>query len=172
VTVFARKISRAKWGPKEDLGPGEIAADAVTVDLRTTGNALSFWTCTTPTPQELKETVLALATNAERLDRFDVAWLTENEVLAQGLAARPTLGDTPIAALRDRHIDVEKLDYDRLGRVARLIVAALANDQHRRMSKKEVLDLVVDAVRGRKVSPHELKAQVRVEVEEALGGPP
>ena len=38
-----RKIARAKWESKDDLSKEEIPADAVTVDLRTSDNVLSFW---------------------------------------------------------------------------------------------------------------------------------
>ena len=42
---LARKISLAKWSKKGELEVGEIAADAVTADLRTQDNKLSFWRC-------------------------------------------------------------------------------------------------------------------------------
>ena len=45
MSVLARKISRAKWEATKDLGDGEIQADAVSADLRTMGNTLSFWRC-------------------------------------------------------------------------------------------------------------------------------
>ena len=32
---LARKITQAKWRPREGFAEGEIAADAVTVDLKT-----------------------------------------------------------------------------------------------------------------------------------------
>ena len=38
----ARMITRAKWDPKPELQTGEISADAVTGDLRTRYNSLSF----------------------------------------------------------------------------------------------------------------------------------
>ncbi len=40
---LARKITQAKWRPKEGFADGEIAADAVNADLRTQDNSLSFW---------------------------------------------------------------------------------------------------------------------------------
>lgn len=38
MAVLTRKISRAKWEASEDLDEGEIQADAVSADLRTSGN--------------------------------------------------------------------------------------------------------------------------------------
>lgn len=167
--VLARKITRAKWERADGLAEGEVAADAVTVDLRTSGNTLSFWTCTIPSEEELRETVLALAANAERLDKFDIAWLDEAAVCSAGLATNPTDGDTPVLTLRARHVDVEKLDYVRLGKVADLLVAALALNHHKRMTKKEVLEILKAAVLDRRVALDDLKNGVRVEVEKALG---
>ena len=40
---LARKISRAKWPATRELSVSEIPADAVTGDLRTQNNALSFF---------------------------------------------------------------------------------------------------------------------------------
>ena len=42
---LARKVSLAKWSKKDELAEGEIPADAVTADLRTQDNKLSFWRC-------------------------------------------------------------------------------------------------------------------------------
>ena len=45
---LARKISLAKWSKKQEQGElaeDEIPADAVTADLRTQDNKLSFWRC-------------------------------------------------------------------------------------------------------------------------------
>ncbi|HVQ74450.1 MAG TPA: hypothetical protein VMT79_02820 [Candidatus Binatia bacterium] len=40
--VLVRKVTRAKWERREELGQGEIPSDAISADLRTTDNALSF----------------------------------------------------------------------------------------------------------------------------------
>ena len=45
MNMLARKISRAKWAPKEYLAPSEIRADAIGGCLRTTGDRLSWWRC-------------------------------------------------------------------------------------------------------------------------------
>ena len=60
MAVLARKISRAKWEASDDLGEGEIQADAVSADLRTTGNTLSFWRCTSASETDLQRVILAL----------------------------------------------------------------------------------------------------------------
>ena len=64
MSVLARKISRAKWEATKDLGDGEIQADAVSADLRTMGNTLSFWRCASASDDALGRTVLAMAAAA------------------------------------------------------------------------------------------------------------
>jgi hypothetical protein len=137
VPVLARKTTRAKWQPKPDLAEGEIAADAVTVDSRTTGNTLSFWRC--------------LSAEAD-----------------VGLATKDTPGDTPVVSLREHHVDLEKLDLVRLGVVAGMVASAHRSDAVLTMTKKEVISLVAQAVRGTVVSLVELKGAMKVKVEAQL----
>jgi hypothetical protein len=146
---LARKISRAKW-QSGAFADDEIAADAITVDLRTTSNTLSFWTCATPNEAELNQVVLALATTAERLDKFDVAWISEQSVNDAGLATKNTEGKTPVENLRKRHADI------------------VTNNNHRRMARKDVLGLVTEAVRSKLIKVEDLQQNVREEVARAL----
>lgn len=77
---LARKITRAKWDTGQGLSAGEISADAVTSDLRTKENTLSFWNCRTETNGDVEDAVLAIAAAGDRLDRLDVVWLAYDEL--------------------------------------------------------------------------------------------
>lgn len=165
MALLTRKISLPKWSDARELAAGEIAADAVTADLRTQGNALSFWRCSQPTREELEQTVLAIAAGAERLDRFDIAWLDEEGVRNAGLATRDTAGLTPAIELKDRHVDIERLDLERLSRLARLTADAIQNDQHLRLPKAEVRNLLLEALRTRRVQAAHLHENLRQELE-------
>ena len=59
---LARKITRAKWDTGQELSAGEISADAVTSDLRTKENTLSFWRCRTETNGDVEDAVLGFGT--------------------------------------------------------------------------------------------------------------
>lgn len=168
MTVLARKITRAKWEPKTQLSSGEIAADAVTVDLRTTGNTLSFWRCDTMSKSDLARAVLALAASAERPDKIDLVYVSEESVGAAELATRDTAGDTPIASLREYHVNIEKLDYVRLGIVAGLIVRALETSAFLRLPKNEVVSLLVEAVRSELVAISDLRGNMKETVLQRL----
>ena len=64
---LTRKITRAKWEAKQGLAADEIPSDAITIDLRTQGNALSFWQCPTDAVSDVEEAALAIAAAGERV---------------------------------------------------------------------------------------------------------
>lgn len=165
MAFLVRKISRAKWVPKDDLAPSGIAADAVTADLRTTGNTLSFWRCSSTDKADIESAALALAAAADRPDRLDVVYLDEQVVRDKGLVTESTPGDTPVVSLRDHHVDILKLDLERLGAVARLVAVAHRSNHSHRMTKNEVVELVAAAIREGLLRLEDLNGEMRAKVE-------
>ena len=161
---LARKITRAKWVDAH-LNSGEIPADAVTVDLRTRNNTLSFWQCGDATEEELDEAVLALAAAAQRVESIDIVWLSYDELRTDGQRLDVTAGLTPVAELAERHVDLSLLDYVRLGRVADRVAAALNKGRHRRLTRPRVVDILARAVQQRRVDLSDLQEKVRSQVE-------
>lgn len=166
--VLTRKINAAKWHPAADLAMGEVSADAVTSDLRTTANELSFWVCPSNDDAELRETVLALAAAGDRLDKLDVAWIQLSATSGLTVNKSPQHALIPIESLKERHVDVANLDLVRLGKVATLVHSAVAGSQFKRFAKREVLAVVVAAVRNGRVKASALKDSLRQDVEQAL----
>ncbi len=164
---LARKISRAKWDPKAGLTSHEIPADAVTADLRTQDNALSFWACGSGDTRELDEVVLALAASAERVDKIDLTWISVKELDDAGIEILSTTGLTPVAHLRQRHFDAAALDLSRLVNIAKLVAAAVRTGRHRRIAVSEVKELLRRAIRDKVLSADELLPKVRVSISEA-----
>ena len=105
---LARKINRAKWPGTEDLSAGEIPADAVTVDLRTQGNALSFWQCPTDTDSGVVEAALAIPAAGNRLEKLDIVWLADEELQSDGQTLIDTEGRTPVTDMVAMHVDVSR----------------------------------------------------------------
>ena len=165
---LARKIARAKWEKKDGLEPGDIPADAVTIDLRTTNNALSFWEFDSPPDDGIRAAALAIASGADRLDRLDIAWLNRDNISNEGISIRSSEGRTPVGYLRNTHVDVEKLDLGRLGKVSYCIHNALDKAQFRRFTKKEIISMVLDAVAKGLVSLNELDPKVQEEIKKKL----
>ena len=160
---LARTITRAKWHG-EGFASGEIPADAVTADLRTRDNALSFWQCTTDEPAAVDEAALAVAAGRERLDRIEIILLSDQELLSDGLNWSDTTGRTPVADLATMHVDMGQLDYARLGRVAGRIAAAIPTRQFQRYTRARVKALLLTAIEQRRITVDELAAALREEV--------
>ena len=172
---LARKITRAKWpnkakwSDKTELSADEIPADAVTADLRTRDNALSFWQCGAGTQIEVEDAALAIAAAGDRIDRLDLVWFADEELQNDGQTFRNTPGRTPIPELIRLHVDVHRLDYVRLGKVAHRVVDAIEGGQYVRLTKARVTELLTEAVEQARVDPADLPGNIRVEVAESEG---
>lgn len=161
-----RKISRAKWDPKEELGSDAISADAVTSDLRTNGNCLSFWECIDANNEiELHEIVLALAGAFERLDKIDVAWIDRDAAANEGVTFEKSEGKTLVADLREKHLNAIRLELNKISILAKLLAKAVRNDNNfRRYTRKDVLKILAKAVQDGRLSIDELPENVRKHV--------
>lgn len=161
---LARKIALAKWSTRPNLVEGEISADAVTGDLRTKGDTLSFWQCHTESNDDVEEVALAIAAAGDRIDKLDIVWLSEDEMQADGQTLKSRQGRTPVAELAERHVDVCKLDYIRLGEIARRVVAAIDDERCRRFTKKKVKALLVTAAGKDRIDLEQLADGVKEEI--------
>ena len=169
MVFLARKITRAKWEANENFADGEIPADAITSDLRTSGNSLSFWQCGNGTREEVEEAALALAAASKHVDKLEIVWLSNDHLVTDGQQWDDTEGRTPVRRLIRRHIDVSLLDHERLGRIAHRIVASMQESRYRRLTKKRVASLLATAVREGEVELAELEERVQEEVRKSLG---
>ena len=167
---LARKIARAKWDGARNaargLADGEISADAVTGDLRTREDALSFWRCRTGANGDIEDAALAIAAACERLDRLDIVWLADKELRADGQILKDTEGRTPVADLTDRHVDVCKIDYVRLGKIADRVVRAIQDKQCQRLTKRNVKKLLSTAVGQGRIELDKLAPGLRAEIDQ------
>jgi hypothetical protein len=159
VVYLARKITRAKWDATEFTGPDGIRADAITTDLRTYNDTLSFWRCNSDLG-DVADVVLALAASMERVDRVQVVLLPEDDLAVTcKLNASPENAHTPVTGLRERHVDLIQLDMVQLCFIAKQIATALraASDNlgglnYQQFSVKQVGEIVSTAVRNNRVT--------------------
>jgi hypothetical protein len=77
---LARSISTAKWKARSNIAEDEIPADAVTYDMRTTDNMLSFWLYDPGREGSLDDVALALASARDNVQRLDLVWLDQEQV--------------------------------------------------------------------------------------------
>ena len=167
---LARKISRPKWNQHPDLAEGELRADAVTADLRTGDNTLSVWRCgdNEATEKDVQEAALAMASIMDRADTIDLAWLDKDELEQSGHIVRQTDGETNVTDLLSHHYDICALDYTRLGDIASKIAKAIRDGQWCRFRRREVLDLLADAVELERIEISYLKCTLRQQVQKHL----
>ncbi len=142
--VIFRKISQAKWYP---INSGSIQADAVTADLRTTGNKLSLWLFDSSAEENLDKVGLALASRLDKLAPIDLSWVDEDQLSAIG-DFQQTPGDTPVHNLRSYHIDAVNIDLNRLGSIARAYFDAFKDGNVKRLTRSEVKKLLESAIKA------------------------
>lgn len=153
---LAGKITLSKWEAQHGLSEEEIAADAVTADLRTQGNSLSFWRCRTETDGDVEKAVLAIAAAGRRVDKIDMIWLADGELRKDNQMLENTEAKTPAKGVDDIHFDVCRLDYVRLGKIARCVVNAIRQKRYRRFTRKHVERLLATAVEQGRIDFDEL----------------
>ncbi len=158
---LARKLSIAKWLDNSGSPNDPITADAITGDLRTRDNRLSFWQCGSAKTYDLHEVVLALASNFQRLEKMYVVWVDCNDILANGLQLDQSPGESRVAGLAHLHVDVCRLDYGGLGEVANLVSNAIANCNFDLFERNDVCDILTEAVLSERISIDVLEEKVR-----------
>ena len=163
---LARKVTRAKWNSQKDLSEGEIAADAVTADLRTQKNSLSFWLCKADASgtADVEDATLAIAAAGDRIDKIDIVWLTYDELQNDGQNLKDTKGRTCVAGLADLHVDIYRLDYDRLGKIARRVLDSIEKKRCQRFTKKDVEKLLATAVEKGRIQLDDLSDKIQKEI--------
>ena len=165
---LARKITRSKWEPRSGVEAGAISADAVTGDLRTQDNALSFWRCGSGTGADLEDTVLAIAAGRMDIAKVELVWLHPEDLRADGQTLKDSQGRTPAKELADLHVDLCRLDFERLGKVARRVDSALNDERYRRLTRMGVKNLLANAVRSGRIDINDLQVKVRNEIQRSL----
>ena len=163
-----RKIARAKWGLKQGLSSEEIPADAVTADLRTKENSLSFWKCQSDSKENIEEVALAIVAASNSVERLDLIYIANDKLQEDGQTWKDTDGRTPVEDLVKQHVDVYRLDYVRLGKIASRIATAIKADSYIYLTKKSLTKLLVTAVKQKRIDLDKLEEKVKVEVQKLL----
>jgi hypothetical protein len=168
--LLGHKVSISRWNEAGGLPEGRIQADAITADLRTQDNRLSFWNCGEDDVNDamLADAVLAVASSMDRASKVDLVWVLRESLEKYGYLLDFNDGQTPVKGLKGRHVDVCGLDYEGLGRVARQVSVAVKAGQWRRYSQKKVLELLAAAVKQDRLDVEELKEKLRESVRTKL----
>lgn len=165
---LVRSIRRSKWPVKIEVTLDEIPADAITGDLRTSDNSLSFWHCDSSDNDDIEDAVLAISSGRDSVQKVELIWLSRPELESAGQDLAQTDGSTPVADLVDSHVDVRSLDYQRLGGLAHLVISAIASDQYLLITRNQVRRILANAVLEDRVTLSDLNTKIQVEVQEFL----
>lgn len=157
---LAWSISTAKWRARTNIAENEISADAVTYDMRTTDNTLSFWLYDPTKEGSLEDVALALASVRDNIQRLDLVWVDQQQVEQINLRIETTRGETPARYLQVNHRDVVGIDLSRLVALARNVANAISNNQTRRFTEREVQTILCDAAKNKLIATDDLKKSV------------
>ena len=158
---LVRKITMAKWRPRPYLPAGAIQADAISVDLRTNENRLSFWKCATDSEEHVADAALAIAAAGNRIDKIQVVVLEDRLLRDLGLTLMDSEGRTPIEDLKSSHTDVVHLDYARLGEIAGRVAEAARNRPQRLFERERIFNLIQTAADQNRVNRDDLPEGIR-----------
>jgi hypothetical protein len=167
MTLFlARSISTAKWKGRTYIAGNEIPADAVTYDMRTMDNTLSFWLYDPGKEGSLDDVALALASARDNIQRLDLVWLDHKQVEQMNLKIDSTRGETPAKHLQHNHRDVVGIDLVRLVDLARSVANAVTNNQTKRFTERQIHELLSKAAQDNLISSNDLKRSIAERIQQ------
>ena len=127
---------------------------------------LSFlWKCGGATESEIEDAALAIAAAGQRIDKIDIVWLDYDILLNDGLEFRDTQGRTAVTDLAQLHVDLCKLDYIRLGRVAHRVRLAIGDQECGRINRPRVKQLLKVALDQGRIDEDQLSEHLQKEIE-------
>ena len=152
-----RKIRRVRWDPQlkaelQGCADDDCPSDCL-VDLKTADCALSLWHVEDD-KSNLNDVAVALATNCDNVDHLDYALVAREEVEAIGLL-QPSKGATAHRAANEQwHWNLVNLTARR---VAHLAYILFRSAERVRVSKKEMVRLIRDALVKQKLDRDKMK---------------
>lgn len=160
---LARKITLKKWESSIQSNLLNTAADAITADLRTGDNKLSLWQCREidKHSQDIIDTVLAIGSAADQINKMDIVLLAEEELRNDSQVIEYSLDETPVIDLSIQHADLCEMNYRLLGRLAYRIRNAIINDRCFRFSKGEVVDIIRNATQNERLDVARLSDRIK-----------
>ena len=104
---------------------------------------MSFWHCPDPQGDTALYEVAQVA-GASHLKRVILLWLPEEQLCQEGFALPDSPGRTPVADLKDHHINVPELHTERFVRLAQWLQESCQDGHHRTINEKTALPTAVD----------------------------
>ncbi|WP_124116125.1 hypothetical protein [Paenibacillus xylanexedens] len=157
MSFLVRKVTKSKWPNSDaDVDIANVSADAVSSCLRTSQNKLSTWEI--ESLDKIEDAVLALISNADRIENMDVITIEKDNIRGLGfILDEQTPGKTVVDDLKDTHIDICELNYKTIGEFAAVIVSAFKEERHLRFTRRAIEGIVKKAISDGRVDQAKLK---------------
>lgn len=161
--MYVRKIEYPKWMQNRILEGEAPSADAITNCIRTKANKLSFWKAINE--EKINDAVLAIVSHFDHLESCDIIAINDVMIDCSDLHINSSDGVTLYNAFSDNHYDIEKLDYDKLGKIAEIIIESIKMGNRTRFTKKRLKDLLASGINDGKINIDDLKPGVKKYIE-------
>jgi hypothetical protein len=134
---------------------------------------LSFWQCAAKDQQTISETALAVIAGRKKAEKIEIICLERKTLEDVGIKFRATKGKTTVQHLIDSHFDAIDLDMNLLVDLAKLVARAVREKNvYHRITRKQVIELVCEAVRKEQLSIENLEDEMKRKVTQALPNHP
>ena len=143
---FARKITYSKWKSADRSLPDEQFLGPLESDLVVHDGKLSIWACGDADAPELEDVVLALATAKDRLDKVDLAWVSNTQLEALDLEWEFSEGRTAVVGIKNLHVTLKGLDRPKRAAFARVVKTSIDQGRWKRYRKHNVREIVLRAL--------------------------
>lgn len=158
MSFFVRKIEKAKW-LQNDIISGQVpSADAITNCTKTNRNMLSVWEI--DKMEDINLAILALLCRQEHLDSIDVVCFTSESISGKGINIEETDGKTTFELMKKKHRDLSKLDYDKLGEIAELIIEEIKEKRDIRISVGKQKEILKKAIKDRLIDQESISENI------------
>ena len=118
---------------------------------------MSFWRCQDPEDETaLHEVALALVAGPRHLQAVSLVWLSEVQLWEAGFALQDSPGNTPVADLKNRHVDVLDLNAELFVRLAGLLQESFQDGNHRTINENRLRHLLLTAIHEDRLPVSEL----------------
>lgn len=150
------KWKGADWGSVE-----RIPADALTIDLKTSSNTLSFWKADGEDSDGEDAAILAIIATLQRAETVHVAIIDERDLEHLDIRESPETATTAAVGFNRLHVDILELDDASVRTVAAVIAKYVYAEETRRITASKVKRLIREGVEGGIIDVERLPSSLR-----------
>lgn len=165
--MLMRKISMNRWHRNSSpfQRAEDVEMDTITRDLKTTDNALSFWSY--DDDEGFYDAVVAFASNMDRTEKLHFLLVEEQELNNRAIPWRLSAGVTKFHGYKDRHVDAGAFDYGNLREVLELILNCFKSEERERIrlvDRQTLKKALKRALQDGKIKIEELSQKMAAEL--------